>query len=178
MLHARHNLSAVIWITGLPGSGKTTLGVNIRNSLLNSKLSIIYLDGDEIRQILGLENSLQINDRLQIAKIYQNLVMMLSRQSDVVVISTVSLFEDILKSNKILFRNYFEIFLDVNQELLNNGPRKIIYNSDYNVYTKDIKPYFPKESNLILTANQPRDREKWLEISILMVNQFLGKISE
>jgi adenylylsulfate kinase-like enzyme len=167
-------LPAVIWITGLPGSGKTTLGVNIKQSLITSNLSVIHLDGDEIRQALSLKNSLEVRERLEIAKIYQNLVMMLIKQTDIVIITTVSLFEEILEKNNNLFENYFEIFLSVNQELLNNGPRKFIYNSKQNVYTKDIEPYLPKKSNLILTADQPYEREKWLEIAILKVGQFLG----
>jgi len=43
----------IIWITGLPGSGKTTLANKIK-SILEKKTSnnVVLLDGDNIRNIL------------------------------------------------------------------------------------------------------------------------------
>ena len=43
----------IIWLTGQPGSGKTTLAKEIINSLKSEseKLNIINLDGDDLRSI-------------------------------------------------------------------------------------------------------------------------------
>ena len=59
----------IIWITGLPGSGKTTLAKKIK-SILEPKISnnIVILDGDNIREILPFNiyysNEHGINSRL------------------------------------------------------------------------------------------------------------------
>jgi adenylylsulfate kinase-like enzyme len=48
---------AVVWITGLPGSGKTTFMESLKVELLNNSIRNICLDGDRIRDFLGLTNS-------------------------------------------------------------------------------------------------------------------------
>ena len=64
----------IIWITGLPGSGKTTLGKKIK-SILEKKISnnIVILDGDNIRNILPYEITYSNEDRMKLALFYSKL---------------------------------------------------------------------------------------------------------
>ena len=41
------------WITGLSGSGKTTMATLLVKYLRNKKKQVIQLDGDELRQIFN-----------------------------------------------------------------------------------------------------------------------------
>ena len=43
----------VIWITGISGTGKTTLGKYFYNSFKKENPSTIYFDGDQFRSILN-----------------------------------------------------------------------------------------------------------------------------
>ena len=55
----------VIWLTGLSGAGKTTLGRAIRKELLETGRAVELLDGDEVRENLshGLGFSKEDRDR-------------------------------------------------------------------------------------------------------------------
>jgi adenylylsulfate kinase len=48
-------ISRVIWITGLSGSGKTTLGIKISNALKDKGSVVVYLDGDQLREVFGVD---------------------------------------------------------------------------------------------------------------------------
>lgn len=43
---------AVVWLTGLPASGKTTLAERIAAELREAQVASIVLDGDELRDVL------------------------------------------------------------------------------------------------------------------------------
>ena len=47
------------WITGLSGSGKTTISKFLQEMKINR--NTIFLDGDIMRGIVGLENKVLIN---------------------------------------------------------------------------------------------------------------------
>jgi len=43
----------IIWITGLSGAGKSTLGREVVAMLRNKGDVVVYLDGDQLREIFG-----------------------------------------------------------------------------------------------------------------------------
>ncbi len=53
----------VIWLTGIPGSGKTTLALELQKVYQQKGLSIEILDGDEIRKTLSKDLGFSPEDR-------------------------------------------------------------------------------------------------------------------
>jgi len=53
----------VIWLTGIPGSGKTTLALELQKFYENKGIPIEILDGDEIRKTLSKDLGLSPEDR-------------------------------------------------------------------------------------------------------------------
>ena len=51
----------VIWIIGLSGSGKTTIGKLIYKSLLKKRKNTVFLDGDEMRAVWGNDLGHKLN---------------------------------------------------------------------------------------------------------------------
>ena len=49
------HLPAVIWITGLPAAGKTTLARRIRTALVARQVSVVVLDGDDLRRTVSAD---------------------------------------------------------------------------------------------------------------------------
>ena len=48
-----NNKGRVIWVTGLSGSGKSTLANQVVTRLRATGQTIVMLDGDEMRAVLG-----------------------------------------------------------------------------------------------------------------------------
>ena len=55
--------SPVIWLTGIPGSGKTTLAVELKKYYEQNGIPVEILDGDEIRKTLSKDLGLSPEDR-------------------------------------------------------------------------------------------------------------------
>jgi adenylylsulfate kinase len=47
--------AAIVWFTGLPSSGKSTLARRVQDRLASSGRASVLLDGDELREVLGAE---------------------------------------------------------------------------------------------------------------------------
>jgi adenylyl-sulfate kinase len=79
-----------VWLTGLPCSGKTTLGLAVTGRLKASGLRAEFLDGDVVRRELWRELAFSKTDREENVRRFGILAGLLSRHGVVVVVSAVS----------------------------------------------------------------------------------------
>lgn len=108
----------LIWITGLAGAGKTTIGARVYAWLRERKPNVVFLDGDELRRVLGADHGYSRAERLSLAMTYSRLCRTLCDQGIEVVCATVSLFRECQLWNRQHFPRYFEIYLHVPLETL------------------------------------------------------------
>ena len=131
MLDVSTNKNFVLWITGLSGSGKTTLANSFVKRYKKRLPNIVMLDGDELRDIIVDRDQEQMsyerNERIKIALRYSSLCRLLSLQGISVVISTISMFEEVYTWNRSNIKNYVEIFLDIPLEEIRSRDPKGIY---------------------------------------------------
>ena len=145
--------SSVIWITGLSGSGKTTI-----SKILKKKLGLIYervihLDGDELRDCASTiikQNSFSNNDRIRIGLFYSKLARKFASQNFIVIMSVMALQREVHLWNKKNIPNLYEVMLDVPvKELKSRDPKGIYkkYNEGKikNLYGLDLKYDKPKK---------------------------------
>jgi adenylylsulfate kinase-like enzyme len=122
---------AVYWITGLSGAGKTTLALKLVDHLRAEGLPVVFLDGDELREVFGAVAANAQNHgregRLALAMQYAHLCRMLVRQGLTVVIATISLFKEVHAWNRANLPGYFEVYLKVPVEELRRRDPKGIY---------------------------------------------------
>ncbi len=88
-------MNYIYWITGLPGSGKTTFGNRLHLHLQGSNRPTVHLDGDVLRSCFENHFGYNREDRLVLGRIYLNLAKLLYSQKFDVVVSTVSLHQEI-----------------------------------------------------------------------------------
>ena len=113
----------VFWITGLSGSGKTTLAKNIKNFVSKNYGPTVCIHGDEIRNTFNLK-SYSRSDRLKIGKMYVKLIKLLIDQKINVIFSVVGLFHELQRNNKRMFKNYLEIFIKSDIQVLKKKKKK------------------------------------------------------
>jgi adenylylsulfate kinase-like enzyme len=155
-------MQRVIWITGLPGSGKSTLAVSLQDELKKNGEISVRLDGDEMRTVMHNGVNFDRDSRLSLAKSYQQLAKIIVKQQVSVIVSTVSLFFDIHDSNRKLFENYFEVYLDVDQDKLAVGDRGWLYCGNQDVPGVNQAIELPKNPNLHLKIDPDFGRDLWL----------------
>jgi adenylylsulfate kinase len=57
------NNGIVVWITGLSGSGKSTIAKRLQDFLLTNSINVEILNGDEIRKNLSPDLGYTLQDR-------------------------------------------------------------------------------------------------------------------
>ena len=105
----------VVWIVGLSGSGKTTIGTQLYEQWQRVDPRVVFLDGDEVRRVFTGPRKNQdysISGREQNAQRLVRLCELLDQQGFNVVVSILCIFPQILASNRINFSSYFEVFLN------------------------------------------------------------------
>ncbi|MBI2596267.1 adenylyl-sulfate kinase [Candidatus Daviesbacteria bacterium] len=145
----------VWWITGISGTGKTTVGFALYKKLQASGKNVVYLDGDKLRKVFGNLHSHTINDRRILAKTYSRICKMLSDQGLDVVCATISLFHDCHNWNRRFIKNYKEIYLTAPKKVLFGRDLKKIYKKYHagkikDVVGVDIKPEIPLNPDMVI----------------------------
>ncbi len=116
----------IIWLTGLAGSGKSTIGKALYEKLKQEYKNIIYLDGDELRDLLGCY-SYDKKGRIEVALKRSQCAKFLNDQGIIVVVTTISMFNEIYQYNRKNLKNYFEIYIKCPMEELIKRDQKELY---------------------------------------------------
>jgi adenylylsulfate kinase-like enzyme/phosphohistidine swiveling domain-containing protein len=153
----------VFWITGLSGSGKTSIGRALASHLRASGGRVIFLDGDTLRAAVSSDLGYSAEDRRSVAMRNGMLCRMLAEQGFDIVCSTISLFHEVQRWNRENIARYNEIFVRVPLEELKRRDIKGIYGDDRraaNVVGVDIPAETPEAPDLILDNHDSLEPEE------------------
>lgn len=120
----------VIWMIGMSGSGKTTLGREVARKWRETAPNVVFLDGDEMREIFRNDRGEQaytIEGRRDNAERIAALCDLLDRQNINVVCCILSIFADMRADNRTRFSRYFEVFMDAPMAVLRKRDVKGLY---------------------------------------------------
>jgi cytidine diphosphoramidate kinase len=120
----------IIWITGLSGAGKTTIGRLVWGELREREPNSVFVDGDEIRRFMHSETGsdpYSLQSRHELAVRYQKLCKWLDVQGINAVVCTIASFEELRSANRRLFSSYFEVYVSVPLEILLERDIKNLY---------------------------------------------------
>ena len=108
----------VIWITGLSGAGKTTLGRAVADTLRASGRPVVLFDGDELRSLIGGSLGYREADRRELTGRYSALSRALAQQGMDVVCATIGLFHANQQWNREFIPRYTEVYLKADLQTL------------------------------------------------------------
>ncbi len=137
------------WITGLAGSGKSSIARSLYPKLKKLYGPTIIVSGDNLRNIHGFRKYSK-KDRLKFSKTKMKFCDLILRQRINLVYSTISMFDKVRNMNKRKFSNYIEIYIKTDlKEIVKNKKKKIYSRRKMkNIWGVDLKPQFPKKSNI------------------------------
>jgi adenylylsulfate kinase-like enzyme len=89
-------LNHLIWITGLPNAGKTTIAnkLTVECGLMFNQIPI-SLDGDALRRILNMDHITTDLERVKLGLTYVKLATDLVDQGHIVIVSAVAMYKEI-----------------------------------------------------------------------------------
>jgi len=168
----------LVWITGLPGSGKTTLAQTLYR-FIGDKFPSVCIDGDAIRNIMGNDLGYNMKDRLANAYRIARLNKYLIEHNLIVICSTVSLFKEIHQWNRKNIKNLIEVYIDVPMDILIKRDQKKMYTQALNGKKKNVRGVdqsfdIPEKPDLIIRNNGDLDSflKNIKKINKLIINKY------
>lgn len=121
------NKGFVLWFTGLPQSGKTTLGNRIYEILMKSNIRIERLDGDTARKFLTKDLGFSKKDREENIRRVGLIVESLSQNNVGVVASFISPYKNQREEFKKRIDGFIEVFTNCPLEVCEKRDTKGMY---------------------------------------------------
>ena len=118
-----------IWLTGLSGSGKTTIATNVSHRLHKQGYITQVLDGDNIRLGINKNLSFSIEDRLENVRRTAEIAKLFIQNGIITICCLVSPTEEIRELAKKIIgqKDFFEVFIDTSIEECEKRDTKGLY---------------------------------------------------
>tara|TARA_B100000424_G_scaffold269679_1_gene267134 strand:- start:2 stop:544 length:543 start_codon:yes stop_codon:yes gene_type:complete len=144
----------LFWITGLSGSGKTTISKKIKNEISKIYGPTILVSGDDLRKTFGF-NKFTAHERVILSKKFCKFAKFITDQKINLIFAVVAMMHKPRNWNKKNIDNYFEIFIKTKIDDIIKAKKKKIYHKKNvgSIVGIDIKPELPKRPDIIINNN-------------------------
>jgi len=152
----------VIWFTGLPCSGKSTLAHLLHESLKGQDVPSEIFDGDIVRQRLTKGLGFSKKDRLENVRRIAFVAHLLARHGIVSIVAAISPYQEARDEIRKEIENYVEIFVDCPLDVCQSRDVKGMYkkarDGEIQHFTGVSDPYeVPSKPDLVLkTSIEPQ----------------------
>tara|TARA_Y100001958_G_C21120445_1_gene464718 strand:- start:227 stop:739 length:513 start_codon:yes stop_codon:yes gene_type:complete len=120
--------SKIIWLSGLSGSGKTTISKLLFKKLKKKKFKVKIVDGDDFRKKTRSKNNFSKKDILLNNYKIIEYVKKIENKFDYVLVSVISpLRKSRLKAKKVFRKKYYEILVKCSLKTLQKRDTKGLY---------------------------------------------------
>ena len=118
----------VIWFTGLSGSGKTTIALELKELLESQKKSVAVIDGDDIRKEKHKHLGFSRDDIRENNRLIAELASEKSKEHDYVLVPIISPYvKDRAMAKSIIGKGFSELFINASLETCIKRDAKGLY---------------------------------------------------
>ena len=170
------NKGILFWITGLSGTGKTTLGKKIHKDISKIYGPTIMVSGDDIRKIFTLKGY-NYNERLVILKKYSLFAKYITEQKINIILTVVGMIEEQRKWNRTNIENYIEIYIKSTiKDIVKLNKKKIYHQKNSGeIVGIEIKPEYPKKPDIKIINSFKSTTDQMAKILINNINKLLNE---
>jgi bifunctional enzyme CysN/CysC len=164
-----------LWLTGLPGSGKSSVAKEVERRLHQNGRHVFVLDGDNLRFGLNRDLSFSKEDRRENIRRLAEVARLFNDAGAVVLVSAISPFrEDRARARRIIGADrFFEIFLSTPLEICERRDAKGLYRKaragEIPEFTGISAPYEPPENPAFTADTSRRSVEECAEAILIEV---------
>lgn len=158
----KNQKACTIWMTGLSGSGKSTIANQLEHTLNSMSYHTYVLDGDNTR--LGLNKGLGFSeeDRIENIRRVSEVCKLMNEAGLIVICSFISPFEkNRQQAREIIGENFFEVFIDADLSTCELRDPKGLYKKarlgEIKDFTGISSPFEIPVSAIVLKNNNPED---------------------
>ncbi len=120
----------IIWLTGLSGAGKSTIAEKLIALFKAQNVIPVVLDGDQVRAAIQDPHwHFDEASRLRGSYIYARLASLFASQGHLVIVPTISMFEEVRQWNRLNNAGYFEVYLKTSHDVRQKRDPKQLYAS-------------------------------------------------
>ena len=163
----------LFWITGLSGSGKTTIAKKIRKQVSKLYGPTIIVSGDDLRRIFNL-NKYDYLSRLNYSRKFCKFAKFITNQKINLIFAIVGMMNEPRKWNRKNIDNYLEIYIKSNIKKIISQKKKKIYfisKTKKNIVGINIKPELPKNYDILIQNNFDKSSSE-------LANELISKIKK
>ncbi len=157
----------VIWLIGLSGAGKTTLGKKIEEYYKSLGNKTIFIDGDEVRSFFNSDLGYSKKDRTENIKRIQLASFFLSKTEYITIICNISPFEELRDFQREKINNYVEVYLKRELAECKKNDVKNIYKTNSgktDIVGDNLQFDEPQKSDLICNTSKESVNESFKKI--------------
>ena len=170
--------SGVIWMTGLSGSGKSTIAKEVERKLFSKDFNVFILDGDNLRMGLNRGLSFSPEDRTENIRRTAEVAKLFTDAGFIVIVSLISPYRSERKKARDIRPEYFrEIYVKSSLEECIKRDVKGLYakaiRSEIKDFTGISSPYEePLSPDLTLDTEQEEIEESVLKLESFIIDGF------
>ncbi len=116
-----------LWLTGLSGSGKTTIAQGVAEWLRTQSLPVEVLDGDIVRNYLSQELGFSKEDRDRNIRRIAFVARLLSRHQVIVIVSAISPYQKTREEARKMLENFVEVYVKASLDVCEKRDVKGLY---------------------------------------------------
>jgi bifunctional enzyme CysN/CysC len=166
---------AVLWLTGLSGSGKSTISNALERELFNQGMNAYVLDGDNIRHGLNSNLGFSPEDRVENIRRVAEVATLMADSGIIVITAFISPYrQDRRRAREIALEggcDFIEVFVDAPLEICERRDPK-------NLYKKARAGEIKQFTGIDAPYEAPEDPEIAVRTDLLTVNESVTSIME